>query len=217
MKKIAVGVAVVAAVLIIYFVCGTNDDGKDGSSSLFLDSGSEGMPAADNPDGSAATAGGTNDGGVIKEEDSSPQTAADTISFFLSRERANYSFPAMGNFRKMSATTEMTGYVGNYAANSDVIHAGDQSKLANVISILLPTDVTPGTYTEKSSNFMVQFFGQEAGTLYNLDQNCSFTLTVDEWGGPGGRVRGTFSGELRADGISTIISISDGRFEAGIQ
>ncbi len=215
MKKIAVGAAVIALGLTLYFVCGSQDDGRDDSSSLLLDSAGEGTPAADTRDDS--TGEGAGEGGVTADDESRNKITADTVSFFLDRERANYTFPVMGNFRKMSATTEMTGYVANFAAKFDVIQAGDQSKLSNVISILLPTDVSPGTYTERSSNFMVQLFGQEAGTLYNLDQNCSFTLTVDEWGGPGGRVRGTFSGELKADGTSTIISISDGRFEAGIQ
>lgn len=216
MKKIAIGAAVIALGLIFYFVCGSQDDVRDNQSSLLLDSPGEGTQAAGERGGNTAGEG-AGDAGVTADDDSSKKVTADTISFFLTRERVNYSFPAIGNFRKMSATTEMTGYVANFAANSGVIHAGDQSKLSNVISILLPTDVVPGTYTEKSPNFMVQLFGQEAGTLYNLDQNCSFTLTVDEWGGPGGRVSGTFSGELKADGSSTIISINDGRFEAGIQ
>jgi hypothetical protein len=216
MKKIAIGAAVIALGLILYFVCGSQDDGRDGSSSLLLDSTGAGTHAAGDR-GESATGEEAGDGSVTADDDSSKKVTADTITFFLARERLQYTFPAMGSFRKMSATTEMTGYVANFASNSDMIRAGDQSKLSNVISILLPTDVSPGTYTEKSSNFMVQLFGQEAGTLYNLDHNCSFSLTVDEWGGPGGRVRGTFSGELKADGSSSIISINDGRFEAGIQ
>jgi len=216
MKKIAIGAAVIALGLILYFVCGSQDDARNNPSPLLLDSPGEGT-RADGESGGSAAGEGAGDAGVTDDDDSSKKVPADTISFFLARERVNYSFPAIGNFRKMSATTEMTGYVANFAADSGVIHTGDQSKLSNVISILLPTDVAPGTYTEKSPNFMFQLFGQEAGTLYSLDQNCSFTMTVDEWGGPGGRARGTFSGELKADGSSTIISINDGRFEAGIQ
>lgn len=216
MKKIAIGVAVIALGLILYFVCGTKEEAGDGSSTLLLDSSDEGAQGAGGR-GESPNSEASNEGIGSADEDSQKKAAADTISFFLARDRSQYTFQAMGAFRKMSATTEMTGYVINFAGSPDVIQAGDPSKLSNVISILLPGDVSPGTYTEKSPNFMVQFFGQEAGTLYNLDQNCSFTLNVDEWGGQGGRARGTFSGELKADGVATIISISDGRFEAGIQ
>jgi hypothetical protein len=215
-KKLLAATAVIALGLIVYFVCGTSDDGKDKQSSLLMNSSEESTASKTRSVTTRTTESDREDGGT-DEEGSSKKAAANTASFFLTRERQEYSFQAIGNFRKMSATTEMTGYVGSFAANSDAANVSDQSKLNNVISILLPTDVTPGTYSEKSANFMVQFFGQEAGTLYNLDHNCSFTLTVDEWGGPGGRVRGTFSGELKAEGSSTIISVSDGRFEAGIQ
>jgi hypothetical protein len=215
-KKLLAAAAAIALGLVIYFVCGTSNDGKDKQSSLLVNSSEEGAASTTGSETTRTTEGDRDEGGT-DENGSSKKAAANSASFFLTRERQEYSFQAIGNFRRMSATTEMTGYVGSFAANSEAVTVSDQSKLNNVISILLPTDVSPGTYNEKSANFMVQFFGQEAGTLYNIDHNCSFTLTVDEWGGPGGRVRGTFSGELKADGSSTIITVSDGRFEAGIQ
>jgi hypothetical protein len=213
-KKIVIGVALIAMGAAIYFICRTSDDGTDKKSALLMNSPGEKSSVTG---GETTRTFDSDHEGVTDEESTSKKAAAGTVSFFVPRERQEYTLQTLGNFRRMSATTEMTGYVGSFSASSDITSVTDQSKLSNVISILLPGDVGPGTYNEKSANFMVQLFGQEAGTLYSLDHNCSFTLTVDEWGGPGGRVRGTFSGELKTDGGTTLLTITDGRFEAGIQ
>ena len=213
-KKIIAAAAVIALGVAVYFICGKSDDTRDKKSTLLMNSG-EGSTASKGGE-TTRTYEGDREGGA-DDEGAVKKSVANTASFFLPGDRQDYSFQSLGNFRRMAATTEMTGYVGSFSSSSDISSVTDQSKLNNVISILLPTDVSPGTYNEKSANFMVQLFGKDSGTLYNLDSNCSFTLVVDEWGGPGGRVRGTFSGELKVDGGSTILTISDGKFEAGIQ
>ena len=111
----------------------------------------------------------------------------------------------------------MTGYVANFANDMLNIQVTNQASFSQVLSMMIPPDVTPGTYSEKSSNFMFQYFGNEPGVMYSLDVNNPFTLTIDEWGGSGGRAKGTFSGELKADGSNTIITIQDGRFDVSIQ
>jgi hypothetical protein len=209
-KKVIAGLAVIAVGAGIYFICGTEDSGEKKQSLLLSTESASGKDASPRDEKKSDESGS-------EDESDQPKASPNTLSFFLGKDRSSYSFQAIGAFRKVSATTEMTGYVGNFAVSPEGINVPDQSKLSNVISILLPGDVSPGTYTEKSSNFMVQYFGQEPGLLFNLDQNCSFTLTITEWGGSGGRVRGTFSGELKSEGAATIISFSEGRFEAGIQ
>ena len=83
--------------------------------------------------------------------------------------------------------------------------------------MLLPTVITPGTFTEQTGGLVVQFFGPEAGIYYELDRDTPFSITIQEWGGPGGRARGYFSGTLKSHQTSGKVTVHNGRFEASIQ
>ncbi|HOT47233.1 MAG TPA: hypothetical protein PLM53_19660, partial [Spirochaetota bacterium] len=145
------------------------------------------------------------------------KAAENTVTFTVRGESGATTFKSVNPFIKIARTSDMTGYVANFASDMSGIRVADQSTYTRVLSMLIPADVTPGTYNEKSSNFMFQYFGTESGVMYSLDVNYPFTLTIEEWGGPGGRARGSFSGELKVEGSNSVILIQDGRFDAGIQ
>jgi hypothetical protein len=222
MKKPIIISILIAATVLIYFLCYKSDEGAKTKTSLL----SESVPGktaatadADNPD---------EEGGVSSEEASGAQTKIagneddrpaqeNTVTFRIQGESGVKTYKSVASFTKISVSPELTGYLGNFAADISGINLSNQSTYNNVISIMLPSDVTPGTYTERSSPFIIQFFGSENGVLYTLDHNSSFSLTIDEWGGPGGRARGTFSGELKSSEGTSLMNLRDGSFNVGIQ
>ena len=135
----------------------------------------------------------------------------------LKGEYNNYSYKAMNNFTKITASPQLTGYTASFVANINNINLSDQSTYNNVVSMMLPLDAGPGAYNEKSDNFIFQYIGANKGILYTLDQSGSFDLTIMEWGGPGGRAKGTFSGKLLSVESTDPVYIQDGKFDIGIQ
>jgi hypothetical protein len=222
MKKIAIASVLIILTLIFYFLCSKPDKSDSSKTSLLTDTVTDktnrnaGSEDSDDADvGSDSTSRGgeeKNTGG----DDVKP-AAEDTVTFRVQGESGINTYKSIATFTKISVSPEFTGYLANFAGNIGNINVSNQSTYTHVISILLPTDVTPGTFNEKSQSFVFQFFGSESGVLYTLDQMCSFSLIIDEWGGQGGRARGTFSGELKAAEGTSIISIRDGSFDVGIK
>jgi hypothetical protein len=222
MKKAAIAAVLIIIVLIFYFLCSKPEKSDTSKTSLLTDSvtdtthrdaDSEGL---DNDDVGSDSAG---HGREEKNTDGEEATVAaeDTVTFRVLGESGINTYKSIASFTKISVSPEFTGYLANFAGNIGNINVSNQSTYTHVISVLLPTDVTPQTFNEKSHPFIFQYFGSESGVLYTLDQMCSFSLTIDEWGGPGGRAKGTFSGELKAAEGSSIISIRDGSFDVGIK
>jgi hypothetical protein len=142
-----------------------------------------------------------------------------TVSFaILSRgDYKVYSFKAVKNFVKIAASPELSGYTASFVEDIKNLNVSDQSTYHNLISMMLPSEVVPGSFNEGSSNFLFQYFGTNKGTLYSLDQSCPFELNIIEWGGTGGRARGVFSGKLFSIEATEPIYIQDGKFDVGIQ
>ncbi|MBN1496860.1 MAG: hypothetical protein JXA07_08845 [Spirochaetes bacterium] len=228
MKKAVIISICVAAVALIYFLSGKDEDKVKTNTALLSD-------AVSGADGKSRTRGiVTRETGPGEDETGWPYKAAgeetirmdsgesvpaqeNTASFRIQGEPDTQTYASVANFTKISASPQFTGYLVNFAANFEKINVSNQSTYRHVISMMLPTDVTPGVYNEKSSPFIVQFFGSESGVLYTLDYNHSFSLSIDEWGGPGGRARGTFSGELKSANGTEVIQIRDGSFNVGIK
>ncbi|OHD64763.1 MAG: hypothetical protein A2176_10565 [Spirochaetes bacterium RBG_13_51_14] len=216
-KKIVIAAAILGLSILVYFLCGGSDTDTESKNTILMDAtvGTGGDDAGPEHDDELNNNDRGDEGTAAREElGTAPENAA---AFALNRDSTIFTYRASGSFRKISASPEMTGYVVHFAGNMSGINVNDQSTINNVISFLLPPDVTPGTYSENTSPFMFQFFGTESGMMYTLDPACSFTLTIDEWGGPGGRARGTFSGDLKSEQTSAVITIRDGRFDVGIQ
>ncbi|MBP7736577.1 MAG: hypothetical protein KA369_11435 [Spirochaetes bacterium] len=215
MKKALVAVGIIGFCVLIYFVCGESDKPGDSKSSLMTsteDSGNRGT----GPDEEESGAESDVDQEKTDQEEAR-KTPENTVSFMVRGEGRTNTYKSVNPFIKIARSSDLTGYVANFASDMTGIKVADQSTYSHVFSMLIPGDVTPGALSERSSNFMVQYFGTESGVMYSLDVNYPFTLTIDEWGGPGGRARGTFSGELKVDGSGNVIYIQDGRFDAGIQ
>ena len=215
-KKILIAVIIAAASLMIYFICGKSDKTEKAEKSLLSDTVSK------NETASSATAPGGDDSDTFseekkREEEKESSQKEDTVTFILASDSRQYNYKAVNSFKKVGVSSDMTGYVANFAENIGGINVREIATYRNLISFMVPMEVTPGTYTERSANFIVQFFGAEGGANYTLDHAHSFTMTITEWGGPGGRARGRFSGELKAEESSTPVSIRDGMFDIAIQ
>jgi hypothetical protein len=166
-------------------------------------------------DGKSGTSGET---GNYDREDmrTLPENSA-RFTVIVRGEYKVYTFTAVNNFTKITVSPELSGYVANFAENMGKINIRNQSTYSNVISIMLPVDVAPGDYNEKSDNVIFQYFGPDKGIIYNPDQIGSFLITIHEWGGSGGRAKGTFSGKLKADEQTDPVLIQEGIFDIGIQ
>ena len=222
MKKIAVVSVLIILSLIIYFICSKPEKTDTSKTSLLTDAASDRSDRNadhDNADDSDFGSSNKSQGEDTKNAggDDFKPAAEDTVTFRVQGESGVNTYKSIATFTKISISPEFTGYLANFAGNINNINVSNQSTYTHVISVLLPTEVTPGTFTEKSNPFIFQFFGSESGVLFTLDQMCSFSLTIDEWGGPGGRAKGTFSGELKAADGTSIISIRDGSFDVGIK
>jgi len=156
---------------------------------------------------------------AVADEESSSEVAEEagenTVVFTIRGEANQRVFRSVNPFKKLRGG-EVSGHVANFAENITSVTVTNQDTYRNIFSLLLPHEVTPGTYTEASANFIVQFFGEQAGELFHLNASCPFKLTITEWGGPGGRARGYFAGELKSDDTDRIISLS-GSFDVGIE
>ncbi|HPC43289.1 MAG TPA: hypothetical protein PL180_18480 [Spirochaetota bacterium] len=213
MKKAVIAVAILSLFALVYFVCGDSEI-TDGSKNPLMTSTAGSRDGTSSPDDEEQASGSDEE----KEGQEEVKKAAEnTVTFTVRGESGATTFKSVNPFIKIARTSDMTGYVANFASDMSGIRVADQSTYTRVLSMLIPADVTPGTYNEKSSNFMFQYFGTESGVMYSLDVNYPFTLTIEEWGGPGGRARGSFSGELKVEGSNSVILIQDGRFDAGIQ
>ncbi len=211
MKKGILAAVIIGLSVLIYFICGTSDSSDDSKTNLMTST-------ADNMESSSMAGDGEEPlSSESAEEDEIKSTPENTVSFSVRGDSKTYTFKSVNPFIKIARSQDLTGYVANFANDMTFIRVAEQSTYTQVISMLIPGDVTPGPLSEKAGNFMFQFFGSERGVMYSLDVNYPFTVTIDEWGGPGGRARGTFSGELKAEGSGTVITIQDGRFDAGIQ
>ncbi len=215
MKKALVAIGIIGLCVLIYFICSEPDKPGDSNSSLMTN-----------------TADNANRGSAPDEEEYGEETDVDreradqeearktpenTVTFVVRGEGRTNTYKSVNPFIKIARSSDLTGFVANFASDMTGIKVADQSTYSHVFSMLIPGDVTPGALSERTSNFMVQYFGTDSGVMYSLDVNYPFTLTIDEWGGPGGRARGTFSGELKVDGSGAVIYIQDGRFDAAIQ
>jgi hypothetical protein len=222
MKKIAIASAIFIIALVFYFLCSKPDKGDSSKTSLLTDTVADETNRnadsgdSDDADVGSESTGRTGDEKNIRGDDVKP-AAEDTVTFRVQGESGVNTYKSIATFTKISVSPEFTGYLANFAGNIGNINVSNQSSYTHVISVLLPTDVTPGTFNERSHPFIFQFFGSESGVLYTLDQMCSFSFTIDDWGGPGGRAKGTFSGELKAAEGSSTISIRDGSFDVGIK
>lgn len=216
MKKAIIAAIIIGLSILIYFICGSPDKSGDSRSTLMTstadkaDRGSSGVDGEDEPGSENAD----------EEKDGQEQVKSapeNTVTFSVRGESGTNTYKSVNPFIKIARSSDLTGYVANFASDMTGIRVAEQSTYTRVLSMLIPGDVTPGSYSEKSSNFMFQYFGTESGVMYSIDVNYPFTLTIDEWGGPGGRARGSFSGELKVDGSNSVITIQDGKFDAGIQ
>ncbi len=142
-----------------------------------------------------------------------------TVSFavVMKGEYKVYTFKAVKNFVKIAASPELSGYTASFVEDIKNLNVSDQSTYHNVISMMLPADVSPGTFSEGSAGFLFQYFGTNKGILFSLDQSCPFELNLMEWGGSGGRARGAFSGKLFSLESTDPVYIQDGKFDVGIQ
>lgn len=216
-KAIIAGCLAAGLFLVAYFVCrDSSTETKGASSSLLTESldtqHSRNMTTTERDEPIAVEEGE----GASEEAGKETEKAAENTVVFTLRGEANQRvFRSVNPFKKLKGG-EVSGYVANFAENIKGVTVTNQDTYRNIFSLLLPHEVTPGTYTEASANFIVQFFGDQAGELFHLDAACPFKLTVTEWGGPGGRARGYFSGELKSDDTDRIISLS-GSFDIGIE
>ena len=221
MKKIAIASVLIIVSLIIYFVCSKPEKSSTSKTALLTDNVANTADRPADSDDEDADVGsnekGQGENAKNTGSDDFKPAPEDTVTFRVQGESGVNTYKSIASFTKITASPEFTGYLANFAGNINNINVTNQSTYTHVISVLLPTDVTPGTFTEKSNPFIFQFFGSDSGVLFTLDQMCSFSLTIDEWGGPGGRARGSFSGELKAAEGSSIISIRDGTFDVGIK
>jgi hypothetical protein len=213
MKKAIIAVAIIGLFVLVYFLCGDSEK-TAGSKNTLMTSTAGSREGSSAPDDEEQASGGDEEN---EGQEEVKKAAENTVTFTVRGEGGTNTFKSVNPFIKIARTSDMTGYVANFASDMSGIKVADQSTYTRVLSMLIPADVTPGNYNEKSSNFMFQYFGTESGVMYSLDVNYPFTLTIDEWGGPGGRARGSFSGELKMEGSNSVILIQDGRFDAGIQ
>lgn len=220
MKKTIIITLLIGAVILIYFICGSNDEEPAPGTALLSESISGDMTRSGGTTTYEEESGNDDDEGADPAKnagDEAVQAVENTASFRIQGESGSNTYSSVANFTKISVSSELTGYLVNFAADMSGITVSNQSTYRHVLSMMLPSDVTPGTYSEKSTPFIIQFFGSESGVLYTLDYAHPFSLTIDEWGGAGGRARGTFSGELKSADGSTVMQIRDGSFNVGIQ
>ncbi len=214
-KRIIIGAAIIGLFALIYFLCSDSNKSGDSKTTLMTSTAdSKGSGSGDSNEESSSGGSDDEERAGREEVKSAPEN---TVTFSVRGESGISTFKSVNPFIKIARSSYMTGYVANFAADMIGIRIADQSTYTRVLSMMIPADVTPGSYNEKSSNFMLQYFGNESGVMYSIDVNYPFTLTIDEWGGPGGRARGSFSGELKVEGSNSVITIQDGRFDAGIQ
>jgi hypothetical protein len=217
MKKVVIALIVIGIPLLFYFLCGKTENKEEPQSPLLSNTMTgSGERTADGGTEVTREENRENVEKVAAAEESGP-AQEDTVTFMLPGDTKVYTYKAINGFKKISMTSEYTGHVANFAGNMGAINTSNQATYSHVISIMLPPDVIPGPYNEKSGQFLFQFFGSENGKLFTLDANYPFTVNVTEWGGPGGRARGSFAGQLMADESGDVITIQDGRFDVGIQ
>lgn len=222
MKKTLIITALIALVVLVYFLCGKKEEKVAPGTALLSDAVSGTANRAREigslEDEETGPQDGEGDSGARKAgSDGAGQAQENTAVFRIQGESGVNTYSSIANFTKISASPEFTGYLVNFAANIKDVNVSNQSTYRHVLSMMLPSEVAPGTYTEKSTPFIIQFFGSESGVLFTLDYNHPFTLTIDEWGGQGGRARGTFSGELKSAEGTQVMQIRDGNFNVGIQ
>lgn len=221
MKRPIIVALLIAAVILTYFICDKKDEKIEPGTALLSDavSGDASRTRETGPseEGEIGFESDESAGNAKNAGNEAVQAQENTATFRIQGESGINTYTSIANFTKISPSPEFTGYLVNFAANFSEINVSNQSTYRHVISMMLPSDVTPGTYTEKSTPFIIQYFGSENGVLYTLDYNHTFSLTVDEWGGPGGRARGTFSGELKSAEGTSVMQIRDGSFNVGIQ
>lgn len=216
MKKPAIIIGSIILIGLIYFICSEPETNKKEGPIVGMET-TSGEVAEDHYNDTSG-----DDPFTGYEDPDAPQkdavpVAKNTLSYKYDREMKPFVYEAIAGFTKVAATEEMTGYVVNFSIDRDKLDPSDATKISHVLSLLLPTVVTPGTFTEQTSGLIVQYFGPEPGIYYELDQDSPFSITVQEWGGPGGRARGYFSGTLKSNQTSGKVMLHDGRFDASIK
>src|SRR5208283_4643529 len=75
-----------------------------------------------------------------------------TVSFaiLLGGDYKVYTFKAVKNFVKITASPELSGYTASFVEDIKNLNVSDQSTFHNVISMMLPSEVVPGTFNEGS-------------------------------------------------------------------
>lgn len=216
MKKPAIITGIIILVGLIFYICSGPDPDKKEDTLVSMESSGVEVNRDNREDETA------DDPFVGYEDTDAPPgdaapIAKNTLSYKFDRDMTPYVYEAMGGFTRIAASEEMTGYVVNFTINRSGLNTSDAGKIRHVLSILLPTVVTPGTFTEQTGGLIVQYFGPEPGIYYELDQDSPFSITIQEWGGPGGRARGYFSGTLKSNQTSGRVMLHDGRFDASIR
>jgi hypothetical protein len=222
MKKHITIVILIATGLSLYLIFRKSDKSNINHKSIMPDTISgESVPDVKNHDSGPQSQEESRIGNEILNEnrEETSTVSENSISFtaVLKGEYKVYNFKAIKNFTKITASPQFTGYTASFVENLNAMNLSDQSTFKNVISMMLPLEIGPGTYNEKSENFIFQYIGSDKGVMYSLDQTSPFELTLTEWGGPGGRARGTFSVKLRSFESTEPVYIQDGRFDIGIQ
>lgn len=91
--------------------------------------------------------------------------------------------------------------------------AGVTSSDAEIVMIILPANVTTGTYT--SSSWESGFFAlayTKGSYAWAAEQNQSFTITISEVTST--NIKGTFSGVLINEDLTSQVNITNGTFSA---
>ncbi len=91
--------------------------------------------------------------------------------------------------------------------------AGVSSSDAEIVMIILPANVTTGTYT--SSSWESGFFAlayTKGSYAWAAEQNQSFTITISEVTST--NIKGTFSGVLINEDLASQVNITNGTFSA---
>lgn len=202
------------ATFLSYYICsGKNEKSKKSTALLSgtdIDSMNQSGSDEDVSDVSAEDQEG-------KKKDSAEHARENTLSFKFNSESKTYNLKAVKAFIKVQISGELNGYVANFVDNIESLDMYKPETYSDVFSFMIPPDGGTGTFKETSENFIVQFFGSDKGIKYILDSKYSFTMTITEWGGPGGRAKGSFQGDLKAEDGSVTVTIRDGLFDIAIQ
>ncbi len=207
-KAIVIGLGIFAIFIIYFFVCDHKSTPQKGDA-LMLGQPSGGFGGSTTREGdSAADEEREGDQG----KGAARQAAPNTITFVANGER--YTYPALMNFRLLHLQNDMHGFLCNFARDLSGIDLQNPATYQHVVSLFLPPDAKATVYTQENEKFIFEFFGSETGTKYHPKD---FTFTINEWGGPRGRAKGTFSGELSAEGSGVSMTVENGSFDVGIQ